>query len=284
MKYWLAALPEIDSMLGGARRILIATDFDGTLCPIADAPSEVRIEPATLEILRCVAACQRLTLAVISGRAMEDVRRRVPLDIIFAGNHGLEIGGGGVNFEHAEARRIRPTLAAACDALAGVVRHWPAAWVEDKGLSATLHFRRVDQRHHRLLLFAARRSLGVFGSQLALRLGNRALEVRPKVHWDKGSALQYIREKAGPFHACISIGDDRTDETMFRANRDQLNFRIGCVTGTAATHYLFDSAGVAILLSHIVDLCNSEAHPGWSESTSSVLAGTAIERIDNRQR
>ena len=71
---------------------------------------------------------------------------------------------------------------------------------------------------------------------------------------------------------------------MFRANRDQLNFRIGCVTGTAATHYLFDSAGVAILLSHIVDLCNSGAHPGWSESTSSVLAGTAIERIDNRQR
>ncbi len=272
MKYCLAALPEIDPILRAAGRILIATDFDGTLCPIVDVPSQASVAPATLEILQQASDCNRLTVAVISGRALADVKRRVPLDITFAGNHGLEISGGGVEFEHAEARQLRPVLAAACEVLTGVVRKWPTAWIEDKGLSATLHFRQVDQRRHNSLLFAARHSLGTFGSQLALRAGNRALEIRPKVQWDKGSALQYIREKSGPFDTCISIGDDRTDETMFRANRGQLNIRVGCVSGSAATHYLSDSAEVALLLSHVINVCNSEALPRWSRCASSVSA------------
>jgi trehalose 6-phosphate phosphatase len=274
MRYCLSALPEIDTILHGTKRILIATDFDGTLCPIANAPCEVHVTPATLEILRYAAACKRLTLAVISGRALADVRRRLPLDIAFAGNHGLEITGGGLNFEHAAARQLRPLLARACGALAGALHEWPAAWVEDKGLSATLHFRMVDQRHHNSLLFATRSSLGAFGTQLALRVGNRALEVRPRVQWDKGSALRYIHEQTGPFDGCVCIGDDRTDETMFRANRDQLNIRIGCARGTAATYYLSGSAEVAILLSHIVDVCNSrvEALQASSVRASSALA------------
>lgn len=261
MRYGLAQLREIDAMLSGASRILIATDFDGTLCPIAEAPAEVRVTPAMLEILRHAADCRRLTLAVISGRSLDDVKRRLPLDIIFAGNHGLEVSGRGVTFEHSGARELRPVLTAGCQALADALQEWPAAWVEDKGLSATLHFRKVDQRHHNLLLFAARRSLGKFGTQLALRVGKRALEIRPRVAWDKGSAMQHIRENAGPFDMCISIGDDRTDETMFRANPDALNIRIGCAQGSSATHYLLDSGEVAILLSHIIDLCTPEAIP-----------------------
>ncbi len=277
MKYCLSALPEIDTLLHGTKRILVATDFDGTLCPIANAPSEVHVAPATLEILRYATACKRLTLAVISGRALVDVRRRLPLDIAFAGNHGLEITGGGLNFEHAAARQLRPLLASACEALAGALHEWPAAWVEDKGLSATLHFRRVDQRHHNSLLFAARSSLGGFGPQFALRAGNRALEVRPRVQWDKGSALRYIQEQTGPLDGCVGIGDDRTDETMFRANRDQLNIRIGCARRTAATYYLSDSVEVAILLSHIVDVCNSRVEalsaPSARASFVSVYGG-----------
>jgi trehalose 6-phosphate phosphatase len=249
---------------------LIATDFDGTLCPIADDPSGVHVARATLEILRHAGACQRLSLAVISGRALGDVRRRLPLDITFAGNHGLEIAGGGLSFEHAGARQLRPSLASACEELAGVLREWPTAWVEDKGLSATLHFRKVDRRHHTSLLFTARRCLGAFGSKVALRAGNRALEIRPKVQWDKGSALEYILAQTGPFDVCVCMGDDRTDETMFRANRNQPNIRIGWSTGSAATYYLADPAEVAILLAHIVDVCNSEAPFGRSKCVSTV--------------
>lgn len=257
MKYGLAALEEIDALLCGANRVLIATDFDGTLCPIAESPAEVCVAPATLETLRRAAANPWITLAVISGRGLEDVRRHVPLDIVFAGNHGLEISGGGLEFEHAEARRLRPAVAGACDVLRHGMQKWSSAWVEDKGLSATLHFRNVNRRQQPALLFTARQCLGTLGSQLALRVGNQALEVRPRVDWDKGSAMLYIQEKSGPFDVCLSMGDDRTDETMFRANRGSLNIRVGAGRPTAATLYLRDTAEVAILLSHVADRCGA---------------------------
>jgi trehalose-phosphatase len=283
MKYCLSTLQEVEARVLGASRVLIATDFDGTLCPIAGTPSEARLAPATLEILRRAADCQRLTLAVISGRALADIRGRLPLDVVFVGNHGLEIAGAGLDFEHDGARQLRPVIARACDALRGVCLDWPAAWIEDKGLSATLHFRNVDQCQHTSLLFAARHSLGAFGPALALRMGNRALEVRTKVCWDKGSALQYIQDKAGPFDTTICIGDDRTDECMFRANRDQLNIRVGCLARSAATHYLSDPAEVAILLSYIVGICGLQARSLWMAGGALPKQAAAVASFGNCQ-
>lgn len=258
MKNCFSALSEIDHLLNKAKRILIATDFDGTLCRIAPTPWEVDVAPPTLEVLRCLAATPRVTLAVISGRALADVRSRVPLDVVFSGNHGLEIAGRGLFFDHAEARALRPTLTAACDGLKDAMSPWPVAWIEDKGLSATLHFRGVEERHHYCLISAARRCLAAFGPTLAFRVGKRALDVRPRVGWDKGSALTYIRKHLGPFDACVAIGDDRTDEMMFRANSNGVNIRVGSAKPTDATHCLSDTAEVAIFLSHIADLCNTE--------------------------
>lgn len=261
MKYSLSMLGEIDALLRSARRTLIATDFDGTLCPLAPTPAEVHISVATLEILRSAAACRRLVLAVISGRALKDIKSRLPIDVFFGGNHGLEIAGGGAHFVHDGARQFRPCLSSACEVLAQAMRQWPAAWIEDKGLSATLHFRKVEQCHHNSLLFTARHALVGLGRNLSLRVGRCALEIRPKVQWDKGSALQYIREHAGPFDTCICLGDDRTDESMFRANQGQLNIRIGAPADTAATHYLSDPSEVTVLLSHIVAMCSAEPWP-----------------------
>ncbi len=275
MKYCLSMLCELDAMLAGKNRVLIASDFDGTLCPIAGSPSEVQLAPAMLEVLRRTAACPRLSLAVISGRALSDIQCRLPFNIFFAGNHGLEVAGGGLAYEHSGARQLRSSVSGACRILSDTVRQWPGAWVEDKGLSATLHFRQVDQRHHNPMLFSMRRSLGALGASLSLRVGRQALEIRPKVPWDKGNALRYLLEKAGPFDACVCLGDDQTDESMFRANSGQMNIRIGrSASRTAATHYLLDPAEVAIVLSHIVDLCAAGAQGAWIDYNRSVATAT----------
>jgi trehalose-6-phosphatase len=73
MKYCLSTFPEIDAMLRGKGRILIASDFDSTLCPSADTPSDARVTAAMFEVLRRATACERLTLALIIGRSMADV-------------------------------------------------------------------------------------------------------------------------------------------------------------------------------------------------------------------
>ena len=159
-----------------AARLLIATDFDGTLCPLAPSPVQVHLSAGMLEILRQIAACKRLTLAVISGRALGDVARRIPESIVVAGNHGLEIAGPGVAFHHAAADARRPLLERACAELDTALARFPGAWVERKGLSATVHYRWVELRAHGAVRLATRVVLAPYGRKFALRAGNRALK------------------------------------------------------------------------------------------------------------
>jgi len=258
LKLGLSLLAEIDAILQRPGRVLIASDFDGTLCPLIDRPSEAQLIPPVLKTVQQTLACHRVTFAVITGRALTDIERRFPAGAIFAGNHGLEIAGGELRFEHEPAGHLRPMIAQACDALQAAAAPWHAAWVEDKGLTATLHFRKVKTAYRETLLFAARRTLGAFGPNLAMRAGRDALEIRPRVAWDKGSALEYIYGQVGPFDSCICLGDDRTDESMFRAACCDVSIRIGFARITAAGFCLSGPADVAQLFSHIVAVCASD--------------------------
>jgi trehalose 6-phosphate phosphatase len=257
-KYCLSSLSEIDPILRRSSRVLVATDFDGTLCPIANSPAYVYPMPAMVEVLRRMESCSRITLAVISGRALADLSTRLPVRAVLAGNHGLEIQGGGIEFEHPAARAMRPSLAELCSDLGPLMRRWPGAWVEDKTLSATVHYRDVEPRSASSMLMAVRRAAARFGARFALRSGHKALEIRPKVCWEKGSALNFIREQLGPFDATIVIGDDRTDETMFLAG-DAISVRVGSLRTTSASYHLSDPAEVALYLGHVLDFCHLEA-------------------------
>ena len=185
----------------------------------------------------------------------------MPLDLIFAGNPGSKSQPG---------QSVFPTprlfVFALClrrrSAGCGLDRHWPGAWMECKDLSLTLHYREVAESRRHSLHVAARRGLNVFAPHLAFRTGLMALEIRPKVNWEKGDALAYIRENLGPFDLSVCLGDDTTDESMFRANREQINIRIGARRRTAATHYLSAPSEVAVLLARIADVCSgSRASP-----------------------
>ncbi len=75
---------------------LLAFDFDGTLAPICDDPSEVRITRGAAALIGEAAHTRGLAVAVISGRDADDLTARVgePGAYIVA-SHGLEIRGPG---------------------------------------------------------------------------------------------------------------------------------------------------------------------------------------------
>ncbi|HXA96545.1 MAG TPA: trehalose-phosphatase, partial [Candidatus Dormibacteraeota bacterium] len=84
--------------------ILLMTDYDGTLTPIVDDPADAVLAEQTRQDLLRVARSPRGSVAVISGRALEDLRTRVAIgEAIYAGCHGLEIAGEDLSFCHPEA-------------------------------------------------------------------------------------------------------------------------------------------------------------------------------------
>jgi trehalose 6-phosphate phosphatase len=260
VKHWEEALPDIDSLLRRARRILIASDFDGTLCPLIDSAADVRPAGDVIELVRRLGAHPDSEVAIITGRSLTDVRPRVPVDVAFAGNHGLEIAGKGLAFEHPEAARLRPVLKLVCEALDEVVAPWPEAWMENKGLSATLHYRSVQIQYHDELTEAAAECMKRF-PQFQLHSGVKSADVLPNVAWDKGFALDYLCRQLGPFQLAICMGDSAPDEAMFRANSEGVNLHVGINAQSAATYFLPDSYATGAFLLHVATQLSARVVP-----------------------
>ena len=241
-----------------AQHVLIATDFDGTLCPIADSPEQVRVAPEMIAALRRLVQSPRIRLVVISGRSLADVSSRLPVDAVFAGNHGLEIRIDGKDFQHRVARRLRPDLAVVCKFLREVIKPWQGCWLEDKDLTATVHYRNVDPSERAGLVQAVTKTVEPLRSRFILSYAKKALELCPKVPWNKGNALKYIQKKIGPFDGCVCLGDDESDEAMFKANPTQWNIKVG-YGPSSAQFYLPDSSAVTAFL---VSFAAANVRPG----------------------
>ncbi len=243
--------------------LVLLLDFDGTLAPIVSRPEDAALPTRTANALQRLHQIESLTMAVVSGRAMADARERVALpDIAYAGNHGMEIEGPGLHRIHEDAARARPALVSVADRLRDQVGDIEGVLVEDKELTLSIHYRRVDRERVnevREAVFAA------VGDREDLRIteGKELLEVRPSVDWHKGRAVEFLlREMSHPDGVpTIYIGDDRTDEDAFRVLRD-----ISSVVGegvivadplppsTAARSMLRDPDEVALLLEGIISI------------------------------
>jgi trehalose-phosphatase len=242
----------VDRALEGAASIFVAVDFDGTLCRIARFPDMVFLPRDTRDALERLSQLPNVAVALLSGRSMSDLQHRVGLPLIYAANHGFEISGGGLEFTHPAAAQCMGPLEEACDALDAVVCKWRGAWVERKGLSATAHFRSVAADEQHRVAMAVRRAMAPYGNVFSLRAGRRALEIRARCDWHRGAAVEYIVSQIGfrdAAHVCI--GDDITDEPMFRTFPNGLTIRVGWHAGSAARYYVDDTAAVRCTLLQI---------------------------------
>ncbi len=87
-------LPQIASSMRDAAHVLVFLDFDGTLAPLHPYPGAASMPQESRRALKTLKDDERSSVAIISGRALPDLRERVRMEeIIYAGNHGLEIVG-----------------------------------------------------------------------------------------------------------------------------------------------------------------------------------------------
>jgi trehalose 6-phosphate phosphatase len=245
---------EIQDAVADAPTILIATDFDGTICSLADRPDGVHTPSRAVATLERLAARAGVILSVLSGRSLADLRSRLDVNAIYAGNHGLEINGRGFDFVHPEGERLAPKLRNICEAVREAVSAWPGAWVEDKRLTATVHMRECPTDQWMAIRDAIRTVVRPVDDVFFLRNGRAAFEIAPRTGWDKGSAVRYIERELQLEEALIfCIGDDETDETMFRALPDGITIRVAPNGDSEAQYSLENSAAVLDLFERITE-------------------------------
>ena len=202
-----------------ARRLGIVVDFDGTISEIAPTPGEARVLPAAATALRRLA--RKLALAaVMSGRAADDVAALVDVSgLVYVGNHGAEVLRDGRLELSPDAEAARNAVARAFAFLRAAVDLPGMVW-QDKGLSATVHFRLAPdpERAARELDDALRRA-GPAARDVEAFWGKMALELRAANGSNKGSAARSLARRFA-LDGLLFVGDDTTDVDALVAVRE----------------------------------------------------------------
>lgn len=242
-----AAAPSLADELDRLARhpvLVVASDFDGTLSPIAPQPEAARPHPRAVAVLESLAALPSTHVSVVSGRSLADLDALVPLPdtIERIGSHGLEASSG-VQFgldsrAHLRLNRLISELHTLAEAT-------PGARVEEKPFSVAFHYRHADpERVQRALAWiddtVERRG------EIWRKPGHKVVEllVLPAT---KSWAIDLLRDRH-PGCVVFYAGDDVTDEDVFNDLRPG---DVGCKVGdgpTAAAHRVADPDAVVDLL------------------------------------
>lgn len=220
-------------------------DFDGTVAEFNPDPTAPELTPARWDMLYQIAREPSVSLGIVSGRRLDDLRRRtrLPDHVYHAGLHGLEIEVDGQRTTHPDlsAAEARVEGLAAC--LKKLLDEFPGSYIEDKGASVAVHTRRMPKDAYEQV-FARADVLAVpwIAEGHVRRLeGNAVVEYLPNISGHKGEATNWIISNVESKFAkrawVAYIGDDITDEDAFRAIECGISILVG-LRPTAATHKL----------------------------------------------
>jgi len=221
MPKWLPeAAPELAERLERAPSVTLFLDYDGTLAPIAATPEQARLAAPVRRLLGALS--QRHRTMVISGRSLHDLRARIRLPaLLYAGNHGLEMEGPGWRFRVPGAAAVRPVLEGLLPRLQRSLDREAGVRIEDKGLTASVHYRQVAPERRDAVIRTVRETVAAFTDRIRLVPGKQVLELRPRIPWHKGKAVLWVLRRCYGSRwpeatLPLYLGDDRTDRDAFR--------------------------------------------------------------------
>src|SRR3989338_5935675 len=260
MRYFFSSWQELKEGLSG-KFIYLFLDYDGTLARIADRPEQACLPSRAKELLKELRDCARCKIAIISGRGLGEIKGRIGLEgIIYAGNHGLEIEGPKIKFKSPVSSSYMSLLRKIKDDLEEKIPSVPGAFIEDKGLALSLHYRQANKRDISALKAIFDEIVYAYSAKDKIRVktGKMVFEIQPPVKWDKGKvtlwllARQNFALKEKVEVVPLYIGDDVTDEDAFRALGNKgITVRVGELEDSRAKYYLKNTDEVFMLLKDI---------------------------------
>lgn len=245
------------------KRVSIFLDFDGTLSPIASTPQQAFLSSKTKELLKALSKNPRFNTAIISGRALKDIKEKVGLkNIIYVGNHGAQIEGPKIKFSSMISQRSRIILERIKSGLAKKLSSIRGVILEDKGFSLSLHYRMVDKKDVAQVKTILHEAVIIYlvTNKIKLKTGKMVFEISFPSKWDKGKVVMWLlarqRFAAGKESLVpIYLGDDKTDEDAFKALKNKgLTIFIGRPKPSHAQFYLKNTREVVLFLDNILRL------------------------------
>ncbi|MEM8618792.1 MAG: trehalose-phosphatase [Actinomycetota bacterium] len=237
------------------KSVAVFSDYDGVLSPIVARPEDAVLGEGMRKALTALASTA--TVAVVSGRDLDDVAAMVDIDgLWYAGSHGWQVRSpdGTLHLPHSDAASVEPVLDTAEQQLS-LLPEIAGVWVERKRYAIAVHYRAAADE---VVDELRRRVTEVVNAHDELRMvaGKKVFELRPVVDWNKGTVVAWLLEKMGLASDTtlpMYLGDDVTDEDGFGAVR---SLGVGIIASTddrdtAAHLRVDDPAGVQTVLADL---------------------------------
>ncbi len=255
---------EVVALLSNSARLLVASDFDGTISKFNVDYNAADLEPNARVALRKLSELPNTFVAVISGRSLADLTSKCDQleRVRLVGSHGHEFDLDRVIALSDEQRTL---LAKAENLVEKAVTNCPGSKIEIKPHGVVFHYRALSQTPTNEIdrLTSDLQALKVG----KVHFGKRALEYC-LVETNKGEALARIHERTTPT-ITVFIGDDEADEEVFKTlGSDDISIKVG--TDESEAKFRLDSTVDAV--SFLVAL--AEARAEWLRS----LPASPIER------
>ncbi|MGN6644684.1 MAG: trehalose-phosphatase, partial [Verrucomicrobiota bacterium] len=236
-----------------AKRRAFLLDYDGTLVPFSATPKAAQPDPDLLELISSLASDPHTDVAIVSGRPRSDLEAWFgALPVALIAEHGVWLRRKNENWRLLRAittdwkDRVRPILHLYVDRL-------PGALLEEKEFSLAWHYRKADPEQASLRAQELVDDLASYTRNIDVQVleGNKVIEVR-NTGVNKGTAsLEWLGTALPEF--ILGIGDDWTDEDLFRAlPMDAFSVRVG-MAKTAAQYHLNNHVAVRRLLRELSD-------------------------------
>ncbi|MBN1309105.1 MAG: bifunctional alpha,alpha-trehalose-phosphate synthase (UDP-forming)/trehalose-phosphatase [Chitinispirillaceae bacterium] len=249
--------PEIESAITAkftnASKRAIFLDYDGTLVPFSNIPELATPGPPTLNQLKALAKNPRTTVVLISGRDknfLDEWFETVNVHLI--AEHGaFQKSPGGewscnIDPDQSWKSAFTPIFQRYTD-------HCIGSFIEEKFSSLTWHYRNSPAETGQLYAKELReeiRALVAHENKLHVLEGNMVVELK-KTGYDKGTAaLKFVSNHT--FDCIIALGDDRTDEDIYRSlPADAVTIKIG-VTPSIAKYNLATQNDVSRIIDRLI--------------------------------
>ncbi|MCG6194527.1 bifunctional alpha,alpha-trehalose-phosphate synthase (UDP-forming)/trehalose-phosphatase [Leptospira sp. FAT2] len=236
-----------------SKKRILFLDYDGTLVPFNNEPKSALPDPEVLNLLNTISSEENNKIYIVSGRSKDWLDSVFgDLNLGYIAEHGVWFREG-KNWElfreisGSWKSELFPILEQYADRL-------PGSFVEEKEYSLVWHYRASDSDAGNLRARELLNDLVNYTSNIDVQVlpGNKVVEVKC-AGVNKGLAVKKVTSESD-WDFIVAIGDDWTDEDMFRELPDGSNtIKVGLGT-TAANYYLRRQPDVSRFLKDLSDL------------------------------
>ncbi|RYZ29461.1 MAG: bifunctional alpha,alpha-trehalose-phosphate synthase (UDP-forming)/trehalose-phosphatase [Chitinophagaceae bacterium] len=210
----------LDSYRKSEKRLLLL-DYDGTLVPHVGDPEKAVPGHELLHLLRELASNEKNEVLLISGRSstwLDKHFKDLPISLIAEhGARSKQKNGDWVTEiqTHSEWKEQVHNM------MEMYVRRCANSFIEEKDFSIVWHYRNstIEQGKLRSLELISELNEYIHNRHLQVLPGNKIVEVRNS-GIDKGTAVKKILQN-GNYDFIFAVGDDKTDEDMFKLLMDK---------------------------------------------------------------